>query len=139
MVASQSPGRVALVRLNLSDIGVLAGQDVRGHEVRDIDNATVGRVDDLVVEVNSGRVRFLVIGEGGILGIGRSHHLVPVDVVESVANEWVFLSTTAARISGIPDTGSIEDQRYLAEILEYLGCKPFWSAGYTDPDWTTPA
>ena len=66
---------------------VLATENVQGFEVRDIDNHPVGRVDDLVVDREAGRVRFLKVADDGILGLGfgREHRLVPVDVVQDLA------------------------------------------------------
>ena len=66
---------------------VLATENVQGFAVRDTNNEAVGRVDDLVVDREAGRVRFLKVADDGILGLGfgREHHLVPVDVVQDVA------------------------------------------------------
>jgi sporulation protein YlmC with PRC-barrel domain len=55
--------------------------DVRGWTVVDLDGARIGRVDDLVVDINSGDVIFLIAGYGGTLGIGGTKTLVPVDQV----------------------------------------------------------
>src|SRR5262245_44299319 len=51
-------------RLSTQDDGahVLAAENVRGYDVRDVDNNHIGKVDDLIVEESSGRVRFLKIG-----------------------------------------------------------------------------
>ena len=45
--------------------------DIRGRTVIDSDGAEVGTVDDLLIDEEEDRVRFLRIGSGGILGMGR--------------------------------------------------------------------
>jgi uncharacterized protein YrrD len=127
-------------RLSTVDAGttVLAAEDVRGFDVRDLDNKALGRVDDLVIDRDAGRVRFLKVGDGGILGIGRVHRLVPVDIVKGVAGDFVFLNATKETVDGAPRWRPTEDSAAVMDTIRYFGCQPFWSTGYMSPDWTTP-
>jgi sporulation protein YlmC with PRC-barrel domain len=127
-------------RLTTQDEGatVLAAENVRGYDVREIDNDRVGRVDDLVVEDSTGRVRFLKVGDGGILGIGRTHRLVPVDVVKGVSGEFVYLNVSGMQFDNAPTWRPLADPTYITEVLRYFGAQPFWKPGYVPPDWTTP-
>jgi sporulation protein YlmC with PRC-barrel domain len=118
--------------------GVLAAEDVRGYEVRDIDDRALGRVDDLIIDTDAGRVRFLKVGGGGILGLGRVHRLVPVDLIRGIAGEFVFLNATKDLIDFAPKWRSIDDVAYVKDSLRYFGTQPFWTEGYVAPDWTTP-
>ena len=126
-------------RLSTLDAGraVLAAENVRGFEVRDIDNRPLGRVDDLVIDT-VGRVRFLKVGDGGILGVGRVHRLVPVDIVKGVAGDCAFLDVTKEQLAFAPAWRPLDDGTYVADVVRYFGCPPFWSPGYEAPDWTTP-
>jgi sporulation protein YlmC with PRC-barrel domain len=127
-------------RLSTQDDGahVLAAENVRGYDVRDVDNNRLGRVDDLIVEESSGRVRFMKIGDGGILGIGRTHRLVPVDVVKGVSGDYVFLDASRMQFDSAPTWRPLADPTYVNEVLAYYGVQPFWKPGYEQPDWTTP-
>ena len=71
----------SLVKLSDSD-QVLAdpAEDVRGHRVYDRDGEDLGKVDDLLIDTDEHRVRFLRIEHGGILGLGAVPSFVPVDV-----------------------------------------------------------
>ena len=117
---------------------VLAAEDVRGHDVRDVDNRSLGRVDDLVIDRDTGRVRFLKLGDGGILGIGRVHRLVPVDIVKGVAGNFVFLDATKDLVDLAPRWQPLDEPSAVTDTLRYFGCQPFWTEGYEAPDWTTP-
>ncbi len=119
---------------------VLAAENVQGYAVRDINNETVGRVEDLVVDSEAGRVRFLEIADDGILGlgIGRERHLVPVDVVQDVAGDTVFLKTTHNLVDLAPHRGPLSDALYVGQVLNHFGCTPFWSSDYRAPEWTNP-
>ena len=47
-----------------------------GREVRSSDNQKLGKIDDLVVDLESGHVLYAVLGSGGILGAGEKKHAV---------------------------------------------------------------
>jgi sporulation protein YlmC with PRC-barrel domain len=120
-------------------MSVLAAENVQGFAVRDINNEQVGRVEDLVVDSEAGRVRFLDVVDDGILGlgIGRDHHLVPVDVVQDVAGDTVFLRASH-NLVGLAPTGRLSDGQYVNQVLRHFGCTPFWSRDYRAPEWTSP-
>lgn len=127
-------------RLTTQDDGahVLAAENVRGYDVRSADNDHLGRVDDLIIEESSGRVRLLKVGDGGILGIGRTHRMVPVDVVKGVSGDYVFLDVSDMQFDNAPRWRPLADPTYLTEVLQYFGTEPFWRQGYQPVDWTNP-
>ena len=118
---------------------VLAAENVQGFAVRDIDNHPVGSVDDLVVDREVGRVRFLKVADNGILGLGfgREHRLVPVDVIQGVVGDTVFLKTDRDVVDYAPKWTQLSDS-HVTSVLRYFGCTPFWSSDYRAPEWTTP-
>ena len=76
---------LGLVTLKDSDLMLAhAEDDVRGLSVVDAEGAPVGEVDDLVVDEEERRARFLVVTAGGFLGLGKAKRLVPVDTVTDV-------------------------------------------------------
>ena len=119
---------------------VLAAENVQGFAVRDIDNHPVGIVDDLVVDREAGRGRFLKVADDGILGLGfgREHRMVPVDVVQDVAGDTVFLKTDPDVVDFAPKWRPLSDGTYVSSIIRYFGCTPFWSSDYRAPEWTSP-
>jgi uncharacterized protein YrrD len=118
---------------------VLGGENVQGFDVRDIDNHPVGRVDDLIIDREAGRVRFLDVTDNGVfgLGFGREHHFVPVDMVQGVAGDTVFLRIDRD-VVGYAPKGTELSGSHVSSVLRYFGCTPFWSSDYRAPEWTTP-
>jgi sporulation protein YlmC with PRC-barrel domain len=51
--------------------------DLIGLGVRNKAGETLGRVDDLVVDLKSGDVRYIALASGGVAGIGATMHAVP--------------------------------------------------------------
>jgi sporulation protein YlmC with PRC-barrel domain len=69
--------------------------DLIGKEVRNTQNDSLGKVSDLIVSLDSGRVPYAIISHGGALGVGRTKTAVPVaDLQYSGDRKHVMLSAT---------------------------------------------
>jgi sporulation protein YlmC with PRC-barrel domain len=134
MPATDVPAR--LIRLSDTDQTVAdPAADVRGRTAYDSKGAEIGTVEDLLIDDEERRVRFLGIGSGGFLGIGKDHVLVPVDAVTSVEPEAVTVSRDRARLESVPayDPELADDPAYYANLYGWWGYGPYWAPGYTYP------
>lgn len=111
--------------------------DVRGRKVHDSDGEHIGHVDDLIVDTAERKVRFLRVAQGGFLGIGEKHYLVPVDAVTNVTSDVVTLGSKHDQVSRAPDydpeLASKDRQKYWGGVYDYWGYSPFWSRDYVYP------
>jgi sporulation protein YlmC with PRC-barrel domain len=57
-----------------------------GMEVRLKDNAKAGDIKDIVLDLSSGRIQYLVLSSGGFLGIGDRLVSLPLSVIQAPAN-----------------------------------------------------
>jgi sporulation protein YlmC with PRC-barrel domain len=62
-------------------------QDLRGLDVYDSNGEQIGTVEDLYVDQEAQFPRFLNVGAGGFLGIGKKHFLVPFEEVSRSVSE----------------------------------------------------
>jgi sporulation protein YlmC with PRC-barrel domain len=109
--------------------------DVRGRDVHDSNGEKIGAVDDLLVDDAELRVRFLRVGSGGFLGIGKDHFLVPVDAITSVDADAVTVSRAREHLDGAPgyDPELAHDPAYYPGVYGWWGYGPYWTPGYTYP------
>jgi sporulation protein YlmC with PRC-barrel domain len=109
--------------------------DARGRKVFDEQGEEIGHVDEIFVDEQDKRVRFLRVAAGGFLGIGERHFLVPVDAVKSVTKDEVRLGHGRDRIIGSPvyDPKLVKQPDYLTELYGYYGYGPYWGVGYMYP------
>lgn len=117
-------------------------EDIRDFVVRDSSGAKIGRVDQLLVDTDAHKVRFLQVGHGGFLGIGREHSLIPVEAIEGVdyENREVHINQTQEQVGGSPAywPDMVEKgEDYFATVYEYYGFPGPWSTGYVYPEYTT--
>lgn len=123
-----------LVNLTDSGLAVTADDDVRGREVVDRNGDEVGTVDDLVIDPEEKKVRFLQVGSGGFLGLGERKQLIPVDAIVRI-DEKVHIAQDRGHVAGAPayDPDLVPAREYYEELYGYYGYPPFWAAGYAYP------
>jgi sporulation protein YlmC with PRC-barrel domain len=76
--------------VNLNDTNVHLDepwQDLRGHDVYDINDDQLGSVEDVYVDREQREAHLLDVSAGGMLGIGKKRFLVPVEEVKRDVNE----------------------------------------------------
>jgi sporulation protein YlmC with PRC-barrel domain len=130
--------RHLLLHLNESGLTVADDNaDIRGRKVFDAAGEEIGKVEDLVIDKDEHRVRFLQLGAGGFLGIGEHRFLIPVDAVTRLSPEAVYVSRTREHVASGPvyDPDLVRDDSGLnyEGIYAYYGIPPFWMAGYQYP------
>ena len=129
------PSYPAIIRLEDEDLMLEDPQDdVRSARVIDSDGQDIGKVDGLLVDETEKRVRFLEVGSGGFLGIGKSKRLIPVDAVTSIDDD-VHVDMDREHIGNSPeyDPEVVPAPEFYPSIYGYYGYSPFWGAGYVYP------
>jgi sporulation protein YlmC with PRC-barrel domain len=77
-------------------------EDIRGRKVVDQNGEDVGKVDDVFVDPNQRRARFIAVKSGDFLGLGGKKFLIPVDAIQSLEEDRVMIGETRDRILGGP-------------------------------------
>ncbi len=109
-------------------------EDIRGRQIVDSGGEEVGKVDDLMIDDREGRVRFLLAGSGGFLGIGETKFLIPVDAVTRIMGDTVYINQTRERVAGAPRYDpELADLSYWDGLYGYYGYAPYWAPGYVYP------
>jgi uncharacterized protein YrrD len=124
----------SLVTHKGSDVPLHASMDIRGYAAFDSAEAEIGKVEDLIVDSQSGTIRLLKIKGGGVLGVGGHHWLVPVEAVTDVTDDAVHLDRTRDQLLEGHDQ-SLEDRTFIESLYTHYGATPYWAPGYTYPDW----
>lgn len=127
--------QATLVRLSDTDLTLASeADDVRGRSVVDRHGEDIGEVDELIIDPDERRVRFVQVAAGGFLGLGEEKRLVPIDAVASV-NDVVRIEKDRAHVAGAPgyDPDLIQEPNYYEGVYGYYGYTPFWMPGYVYP------
>jgi sporulation protein YlmC with PRC-barrel domain len=102
-------------------------QDIRGLDVYDDEGNQIGSVEDLYVDREERKVRFLDVGAGGFLGIGEKHFMIPVEAVTDVGGDGVTIEQGTEKVMESPpfDTNVVPPTTdYQHDVYDYYGYTP---------------
>lgn len=108
--------------------------DPRGRKVLDRAGEEIGEIDDLMIDGEDEKVRYLHVASGGFVGIGEHTFLIPVDAITRVETDQIHIDQTRDRVADAPkyDPALVEDD-YYDQLYGYYGYAPYWGAGYAYP------
>jgi sporulation protein YlmC with PRC-barrel domain len=121
----------------LSDTGQTVAapeEDIRGKTVRDRDGEKIGKIDDLLVDTEEHRTRFLRLEHGGVLGFGATHSFVPVETIIRI-DEDVHVDRSRDVVADAPryDPEVTDEKSFYSDLYGYYGYAPFWGPGLILP------
>ena len=133
-------GPGSLARLSDVDVELVdESADIRGRKVVDAAGEEFGKVDDLLVDQEQSRVRFMEVSTGGFLGIGKDKFTIPVDAVTNITDDEVMISRLKADVEGGPSfeeyAASEDGREYWTRVYGHYGANPYWTPGYTEPSY----
>jgi sporulation protein YlmC with PRC-barrel domain len=115
---------------------LLTISDVKGANVINLQNEKIGDIDELLIEANTGNIRFAIVSVGGFLGIGSTRVAVPwgAFVITRVDNRPKFvLDATKERLEKAPKVeGTNYDRLYTKADAEPVFI-------YWHEEWVAPA
>ena len=110
--------------------GAAKASDLIGMTVNNYQNEKLGKVDDLAVDVESGRVVEVILSTGGFLGVGDTLSVVPPEALHhDVANKVLHLNADKAKLQGAPKFemskwAEYSDADHLSAVYRYYGHEP---------------
>ncbi len=105
-----------------------SSRDFVGMEVHNEKGDDIGEVKNLLID-REGRIRFVVVETGEILGLGGKQHYLPYQVFhDHLAASGDHLQIKQDTLANAPEMkpGMTGDQ-YGREVYEYYGQAPYWS------------
>ena len=110
-------------------------EDIRGRTVLDRDDNEIGKIDELLVDTEHKKVRFLRVKHGGLFGVGATPLFIPVEAVDRVTDHEVGIDRSRAQVADAPqyDPELVDRDKYLTDLYGHYGYSPYWTAGYRPP------
>jgi sporulation protein YlmC with PRC-barrel domain len=130
-----SKTKAALVRLSDTDLTLAdRAEDIRGRKALDMAGEELGEVDDLLIDDQEYKVRFLEVASGGFLGLGATKFLIPVEAIRRITEDAVYISQSRERVAGAPRYDpTLVDERYVSDVYGHYGYPPYWGPDYRYP------
>ena len=108
-----------------TDLEALAGRavklsDIDGGNVQNPEGEGVGEINDMLIDLQAGKIEYLILSFGGFLGIGENRYAIPVDAFE-------VIPSSADIEAGAPELvlDIIEEQLEGAPVFDELDLSNF--------------
>ncbi|MFA5516985.1 MAG: PRC-barrel domain-containing protein [Desulfuromonadales bacterium] len=94
----------------------------------------LGEVDEILVDMNQGRLAFVVLSGGGALGVGEDKYIVPWQMISmGTQQEGLVVNVESLdQLRPVPQGEEIEqalDRQSGREIFQFYGISPYWEEG----------
>ncbi|MEN6617339.1 MAG: PRC-barrel domain-containing protein [Syntrophorhabdus sp.] len=71
--------------------GVLSCSTLTGDEVRNTAGENLGEIEDIMIDLDTGRIAYAVLSFGGILGMGDKLFAIPWEALQLSQEEHIFI------------------------------------------------
>ncbi len=111
---------------------VLASSTLEGDTVRNPEGEDLGNIDEIMIDIPTGRVAYAVVSFGGFLGMGNKLFAIPwsalsVDEDEKClildADKETLKSAPGFDKDNWPDMG---DTAWGSKVFQHYGATPYW-------------
>jgi sporulation protein YlmC with PRC-barrel domain len=119
---------------------VLAASTLAGDEVKNSAGEDLGKVDEIMIDIPTGRVAYAVLSFGGFLRMGNKLFAVPWDVLKVDEDRKCFiLDVEKSRLENAPgfdkdNWPDMADSSWGTQIYNYYGRTPYWQAAEFEGD-----
>jgi hypothetical protein len=93
--ANVNPGVMEHGQMRMGNVPLLQASRLIGMEVRNDNQEKLGKIEDLAIDQNTGRVRYAVLSFGGVLGIGGKLLPMPWIALKPMSKAATTEGTTA--------------------------------------------
>src|SRR5664279_2405620 len=112
--------------------GVLAASTLAGDSVRNSAGEDLGKLDEIMIDIPSGRVAYAVLSFGGVLGMGNKLFVVPWSLLRVDEDKKCFiLNVDKTKLEKAPGFDKskwpvMADTTWGSEVFRYYGATPYW-------------
>lgn len=111
---------------------VLAASTMDGDNVQNAAGEDLGKVDDIMIDIRSGKVAYAVLSFGGFLGMGNKLFAVPWNALTVDEDEKCFiLDVDKQTLESAPgfdkdNWPDMADATWATGVFEHYGTAPYW-------------
>ena len=103
-----------------------------GDSAYDVAGKLLGEIEELILDIHSGRVAYALMSVGSLLGTGRKMVAIPWSTVTvDRTYQRCIINIDLERLREAPSLGGdlllrMADTRWATEVHTYFDCKPYW-------------
>lgn len=113
---------------------VMCASTVTGGTVRNMKGQDLGRIEEVMIDLDRGRIAYAVLASGGFLGMAERFYAIPWNALSVDVEQREFIldmeKEQLERAPGFDDDNwpRMADRQWGETIHGYYGRKPYWEA-----------
>ena len=109
----------------------LSASTIKGDKVVNRAGEELGKIEELMIDLEDGRVAYAVLSFGGFLGMGNKLFAIPWKALTLRVHEHAFLldipKETLEKAEGFDkDNWPTTNREWLSSMYSYYGYQPYW-------------
>ncbi len=106
---------------------LVSADDLTNFSVMDAQGEEIGQVSKVLIDIESGRVGYAIIGGNGILGLGEDEYIVPFAALSpGMEEESLTVDVQRDQLREAPDDVDQITRQQEQEIHQFYGVSPYW-------------
>lgn len=112
---------------------IMAASTLEGDEVVNSAGEKLGSIEDIMLDVSTGRIAYAVLSAGGFLGVGDKYFAIPWSALTlDVDRECFVLDMDKEQLEAAPGFDkdawpSMADQSWALTVHNFYGSQPYWA------------
>ena len=108
---------------------LLSASTIAGDDVCNLQEETLGTIEDIMIDIQTGRIRYAVVASGGFLGMGQRLFAIPWNAfTQDTHNKRFILDVDARRLKSAPgfdkdDWPNMADPTWNSTIESYYATR----------------
>ncbi len=115
---------------------IQAAEDLEGMKIKSAQGEELGEIEQLLVDTQEGRIGYVIVSSGEILGMAGEKYIVPFSALTLDQQQKAFtLQMDAEKMKQAPkgDIQQAIDREKGLEIHQFYGASPYWEEGTQRP------
>jgi sporulation protein YlmC with PRC-barrel domain len=106
----------------------ISAKQLLGMKIVSPQGENIGRIEDVKLNTESGRLSFVTISKGGVMGIGGDNLAVPLAAFSiDTQNKQATLTVDKSKLDNAPQQqADMSDEEFNRELQSYYGVSPAW-------------
>lgn len=109
---------------------VMRADQINGMQVKNAAGEDLGEVKQILIAADQGRIAYVILASGGILGVGEDQYIVPFSSLRQDASGKHFtLNMDTQKLKDGPKytETKLADPKFGQEVHSYYGVSPYWT------------
>ncbi len=111
---------------------IMSSNTLEGDKVVNLQGEQLGSIEEIMLDVPTGRIAYAVLSSGGFLGVGDKLFAIPwAALTLDTENECFILDVSKERLEQAPGFDkdhwpAMAEETWASDIHSYYGTRPYW-------------